>query len=136
MNYDILRKPAGRLGEVPPCERNENIEGVWGRGVGTKRDQKRTICDALQRFLAMFSYFAKYSANHNAQKGVFSSGLEHAVLRELTYFELFPSLGPPVGWWRTSRKYCYIYIYTMFYYTLPLKTMLYKYIYIYIYDVF
>ena len=29
----ILRKPAGRLGVVSPCERSENKEGVWGRGV-------------------------------------------------------------------------------------------------------
>ena len=28
-----LRKPAGRLGEVSPCERGEFMEGVWGRGV-------------------------------------------------------------------------------------------------------
>ena len=28
-----LRKPAGRLGVVSPCERSENKEGVWGRGV-------------------------------------------------------------------------------------------------------
>ena len=32
-NYDLLRKPAGRLGVVSPCERSENKEGVWGRGV-------------------------------------------------------------------------------------------------------
>ena len=31
-NY-LLRKPAGRLGVVSPCERSENKEGVWGRGV-------------------------------------------------------------------------------------------------------
>ena len=29
----LLRKPAGRLGVVSPCERSENKEGVWGRGV-------------------------------------------------------------------------------------------------------
>ena len=28
-----LRKPAGRLGVVSPCERSENKEEVWGRGV-------------------------------------------------------------------------------------------------------
>ena len=28
-----LRKPAGRLGVVSPCERSENKEGVWGRRV-------------------------------------------------------------------------------------------------------
>ena len=33
LNYIyILRKPAGRLGEVSPCERSEFMEGVWGRG--------------------------------------------------------------------------------------------------------
>ena len=31
--FEILRKPAGRLGVVSPCERSENKEGVWGRGV-------------------------------------------------------------------------------------------------------
>ena len=31
----LLRKPAGRLGGDLPCERSENIEGVWGSGVGT-----------------------------------------------------------------------------------------------------
>ena len=31
--YNILRKPAGRLGVVSPCERSENKEEVWGRGV-------------------------------------------------------------------------------------------------------
>ena len=30
---EILRKPAGRLGVVSPCERSENKEEVWGRGV-------------------------------------------------------------------------------------------------------
>ena len=30
---NLLRKPAGRLGVVSPCERSENKEGVWGRGV-------------------------------------------------------------------------------------------------------
>ena len=28
----LLRKPAGRLGVVSPCERSENKEGVWGGG--------------------------------------------------------------------------------------------------------
>ena len=32
-NQSLLRKPAGRLGVVSPCERSENYEGVWGRGV-------------------------------------------------------------------------------------------------------
>ena len=32
----FLRKPAGRLGVVSPCERSENKEGVWGRGVVDK----------------------------------------------------------------------------------------------------
>ena len=31
--FIFLRKPAGRLGVVSPCERSENKEGVWGRGV-------------------------------------------------------------------------------------------------------
>ena len=29
-NNCLLRKPAGRLGVVSPCERSENKEGVWG----------------------------------------------------------------------------------------------------------
>ena len=75
----------------------------------------------------MPSYSAKYGANQNAQMGVFCNGLEHAVLRErknkeplCTYFELFPPLGPSVGWWRTSAN---ITIYNAFW-TLPLKAML------------
>lgn len=75
----------------------------------------------------MLSYSAKYGANQNAQMGVFSTGLEHAVLRErknkeplCTYFELCPPLGPSVGWWRTSAN---ITICNAFW-TLLLKTML------------
>ena len=38
--YFLLRKPAGRLGEVSPCERSENLEGVWGRGGCSKMTTK------------------------------------------------------------------------------------------------
>ena len=33
LRTEALRKPAGRLGVVSACERSENKEGVWGRGV-------------------------------------------------------------------------------------------------------
>ena len=38
--FYMLRKPAGRLGEVSPCERSEFMEGVWGRGGGDIGAQK------------------------------------------------------------------------------------------------
>ena len=40
----LLRKPAGRLGVVSPCERSENRGGGWGRGGANIEAQKLSTC--------------------------------------------------------------------------------------------
>ena len=81
--------PAGRLGEVSPCERSENLEGVWGRAGAPKVPQK---C------------ISRWSVGQG----------QMVVLQPFVPLGNSGTVpgrsprGPPVGWWRILKKHCYL----------------------------